>query len=446
LKTDPKLALARPKYLLKLLGNPQEKMRVVHVAGTSGKGSTAYIINRLLQSQGFNVGLSISPHIIDIRERCQINNRFISEEEFTQAFQEIIPSIEETNKSKYGRASYFDILIAFAFYLFRKKKVDFSVVETGLGGLYDSTNTINNRKKIAVITKIGLDHQWYLGNTYSKIAFQKAGIIQKGNSVITIDQKKYVLDVFNKRIKEKKAKLFLIKQGINIKNIKIDKNKTQFDFQFHNISLPKIKLGLIGFHQAENAGEALAALIVASQQFHFIINKEKIYKILKNAFFPGRFEIIQRNTHDIILDGAHNQQKMKTFLKNLINLYPNIKFNFLISFSSGKDQISTLLGMLKEIIPYAQQVYITEFRLVKQDNNHKAITFARIKSVLDKLRFSNFTHIKDAASFINRVAKQNANPLVITGSLYLISSLYKQIQKLKIDKMTRSRHFVKGII
>jgi len=122
------------------------------------------------------------------------------------------------------------------------------------------------------------------------------------------------------------------------------------------------------------------------------------------------------------------------------------KFNFLISFSSGKDQISTLLGMLKEIIPYAQQVYITEFRLVKQDNNHKAITFARIKSVLDKLRFSNFTHIKDAASFINRVAKQNANPLVITGSLYLISSLYKQIQKLKIDKMTRSRHFVKGII
>ena len=100
LKTDPASALARPKYLLKLLGNPQEKLRVIHIAGSSGKGSTAYLINTLLMSQGFSVGLSISPHIRDIRERCQINNKLISKQEFTQIFREVIPAIEKTNNSK----------------------------------------------------------------------------------------------------------------------------------------------------------------------------------------------------------------------------------------------------------------------------------------------------------------------------------------------------------
>ncbi|MBI4225838.1 hypothetical protein HY612_01875, partial [Candidatus Roizmanbacteria bacterium] len=384
-------------------------------------------------SQSFNVGLSVSPHIIDIRERCQINNRFITEDEFTQTFLEIIPAVEETNKSKYGRASYFDILIAFAFYLFWKKRVDFAVIETGLGGLYDSTNIVKNSKKIAVITKIGLDHQWYLGNTYSKVAFQKAGIIQKRNNVVTIDQKQSVIDVFNQRVQEKRAKLYLVKHGVNIQNIKIDQNKTQFDFQFQNLELPKIKLGLIGYHQAENAGEALTSLSIASNLYHFKIKKGQIYKSLRTAFVPGRFEIILANKRDIIIDGAHNQQKMKTFLKSLIAIYPNIKFNFLISFSSGKDQITTMEEMLKKIISYAKHIYLTEFTLVKQDNNHKAVAYARIQHVLAKLHFTNYTHIKDSASFLHKYAKREGNPLVITGSLYLISSLYQNIQKLKMS-------------
>ena len=431
LKRDLELLLVRPKYLLKLLNHPQEKLRVIHIAGTSGKGSTAYLISALLQSQGFNVGLSVSPHINDIRERCQINNKYISEKEFTQTFQEIIPAIEKINRSQYGRVSYFNILIAFAFFLFWKKKVDFAVMETGFGGLYDSTNLANNSGKIAVITKIGLDHQRYLGNTYSKIAFQKAGIIQQGNNIVTIDQKESVIKVINKKAQEKKAKLFIIKQGTNIKNVTIGQNQTQFDFQFQNLNLSSVKLRLIGYHQAENAGEALTALAIASKQYKFKIQTNKVHEVLKKITVPGRFEIIHTSKRSIVVDGAHNPQKMKTFIRSLINIYPNTKFDFVISFVANKDQINTIEGMLKQITPHAKHIYVTEFTLISQDNKHRAIAFSRLQNVLSRLHFRQYTQVKNNSSLLTKLVKQKGNPLVITGSLYLISSLYKQIQKLK---------------
>lgn len=430
LKTDPQTALARPKYLLKLLGNPQEKIKVIHVAGTSGKGSTSYLINLLLQSQGFKVGLSVSPHIIDIRERCQINNSFISKKEFVETFQKIIPAIEKTNRSKWGRTTYFEIMIAFAFYLFWKKKIDFAVMETGLGGLYDGTNVVQNPQKISVITRIGLDHQWFLGNTYPEIAFHKAGIIQERNNVITIDQKKSVIDVFTKRTENKHGQLFIIDKN-NINNISVSKGQTVFDFKFQSLSLPQVHLGLLGYHQAENAGEALATLQVTSSQFNFKLNTQTIYQVLKTASVPGRFEIVRGINRDLVVDGAHNPQKMKTFIKSLIAIYPNTKFDFLISFSSGKDLIQTMKGMLKQIIPHANHVYLTSFTLVVQDSRHKAVAFSRIETILSKLDFKRYSQINNPKVFIKQQIKKKDTPFVITGSLYLVSSLYATIQKIK---------------
>ncbi len=427
------LALEGPKYLLHLLGDPQEKFPIIHIAGTSGKGSTAYLTSTLLKSQGFTVGLHVSPHILDIRERFQINNSLISEQEFTKTFQEIIPAIEKSNNSKYGPPSYFTILLAFAFYFFQKKKVAFAVIETGLGGLYDSTNTVTNPDKIAVITKIGLDHQWYLGNSYKKIAFQKAGIIQKGNNVITIDQKKSVIEVIKKRAEEKKAELYVLTHKTNLRNVHIDKFRTTFDFEFKALKLPDIKLSLIGYHQAENAAEALTALYTTSQQYKFGINKHEVYESLQQSRFPGRFEIIQTKSKDLIVDGAHNAQKIKTFITSLIKIFPNTQFDFLISFSSGKDQLTTIRAMITKIIPYAKHIYITEFSLIKQDNNHQAVGFSRVKKVLNKLHFKKFTYVRDANLFISKFSSEKREPLVITGSLYLISSLYRTIKSLKND-------------
>ncbi len=179
LKFSGQAGIERTKYLLQLLDNPQEKIKVIHIAGTSGKGSTAYLISKLLQHHGFKVGLQVSPHLIDIRERFQINNQLIPEELFVRTFQEIKPTIEKAKNSHWGKLTFFEILVSFAFYFFWKNKVDYAVMETGLGGLYDGTNVVENKNKLVVLTKIGLDHQWILGSTYEKIASQKAGIIKK---------------------------------------------------------------------------------------------------------------------------------------------------------------------------------------------------------------------------------------------------------------------------
>jgi len=151
-------ALLRVKNFVKLLGSPQKKMKVVHIAGTSGKGSTATIISNVLQGLGFQVGLQVSPHLLDIRERCQVNNELLSEEKFIKYFLEIIPVIEKVAKTKFGKLTYFEIITGLSLYIFQQEKVDYAVIETGLGGTYDASNIIDDRNKIAVLTKIGKDH------------------------------------------------------------------------------------------------------------------------------------------------------------------------------------------------------------------------------------------------------------------------------------------------
>ncbi len=142
------LGLQRAKYFMRLLGNPQNKLKVIHIAGTSGKGSTAYLTSQLLQSQGFRVGLSISPHIFDIRERIQINNQLPTEKLILGYFNQILPTIEKMEKCRYGTPTYFEILVGLAYYIFAKEKLDYAVIETGLGGRLDGTNTVTNKNKI----------------------------------------------------------------------------------------------------------------------------------------------------------------------------------------------------------------------------------------------------------------------------------------------------------
>lgn len=165
------VGLNRAKDFLHLLGDPQEKLKIIHVAGTSGKGSTCYLISSLLESQGFKVGLHQSPHLTDVTERFQINNQNISKEDFVDYLNKIIPAIE-----KIKHITYFEILVGLAFYIFNDKKVDYAVMETGLGGWYDGTNVVSRPDKLSVITKIGLDHTAILGETIEKIALQKAMI------------------------------------------------------------------------------------------------------------------------------------------------------------------------------------------------------------------------------------------------------------------------------
>ena len=195
--------LDRVRHLLKLLGNPQEKIKIIHIAGTSGKGSTAYILSNLIRSQNFKVGLTVSPHLLDIRERIQINNTLIDKKIFTKNLNDIAEKVKEIDTKKYGQLTYFELLTVLAFYTFYKEEVDYAVVETGLGGLLDATNVVTSENKICVITKIGFDHTHILGKRLTDIALQKAGIIQKNNTVVVTWQRKEIEQLF-KNVSENK--------------------------------------------------------------------------------------------------------------------------------------------------------------------------------------------------------------------------------------------------
>ncbi|MBI4008902.1 bifunctional folylpolyglutamate synthase/dihydrofolate synthase, partial [Candidatus Roizmanbacteria bacterium] len=275
------LGLRRAKYLLKLLGNPQNQIKVIHVAGTSGKGSTSYLISILLKALGFRVGFHVSPFIADIRERCQINNNLIPEKEFCKYLNDLIPYIDKVRKVYIDGPTYFEVVTVLAYYIFAKKKVDYAVIETGMGGWYDATNCVTNENKIAVITRIGYDHTSILGETLDKIALQKAMITQEKNTVVSLWQDFRARKVIEKVATKKHSQLFYIKKNVNFKNLITSAGGTSFDFNFLQTDFKNLKVGLIGTYQAENCSLALATVIYLSKKENFQINEKKIRLSLK---------------------------------------------------------------------------------------------------------------------------------------------------------------------
>lgn len=405
------LGLKRAKYFLHLLGSPQEKLKIIHVAGTSGKGSTCYLISSLLTSQGFKVGFHQSPHLTDVTERFQINNKIISKEEFIFYLNKIIPIINLVGKTFHGPLTYFEILVGLAYLIFYEKKVDYAVVETGLGGWYDATNVVERSDKLAVLTKIGLDHTTILGKSLAEIALQKAMIINEKSQVISIDQEQSVKRIIEKVIKDKQAKIILVRSFSTV--------------------LGGTKLGLIGDYQKENAGLALAVVSFLSKRDNFTLNEEKIKKVFETANFPGRFEILNIANKTVVFDGAHNPQKMEAFISSLIKKFPNKKFNFLSSFKKGKDY----RDMFKIIIPWADSIILTSFFTENQDMINASEDPVAIGNRLNQIdvgvgrdRPFKIKIIPDLRNAWKTILKEES-PIVVTGSLYLIGEVYKLIKK-----------------
>ncbi len=398
------VGLERAKCLLHLLGDPQNKLKIIHVAGTSGKGSTCYLISSLLESQGFKVGFHQSPHLTDVRERFQTGNQIISKKEFIFYLNKIIPMVNMVGKTFHGSLTYFEILVGLAYLIFSDKKVDYAVMETGLGGWYDATNVVSRPDKLAVLTKIGFDHTNILGKTIKEIALQKAMIINEKSQAISIDQEPSVKKVFEKVAKEKKAKIIFVgRDGA--------------------CPVCTFKMGLIGDYQKENAGLALAVVNFLSKRDGFLIDQKKAVRVFEKAHFPGRFEIKNIKGKTVIFDAAHNPQKMAAFTKALIKKYPGRKFNFLLAFKSGKDYKK----MLKIIIPWADSITLTSFFTENQDMINLSEKPTMIGQQLRKIGFNNFTVIPSTQKAWEIILNKK-EPIVVTGSLYLIGEIYKLIK------------------
>ncbi len=299
------------KEFLKLLGNPDQKMKIIHVAGTNGKGSVCAYIQGILEEAGFTCAVFTSPHLVDIRERFSINRQMVSKEAFLQAFGKVYKMIGDSRLRDGYHPSFFEYLFFMAMILFQKEngecETDYVILETGLGGRLDATNSIAT-KEISVITEIGLDHMEYLGDTREKIAAEKAGIIARGAPVVFSKDSTEVTKVIQKKAKEQQSPCFsLSKKDYVLLNFK---NKI-IDFSYHSRYYGYVRLCLHtpAHYQMQNA--ALAALTA-----EVLLGKEKLTEemlaagIAKVQWAGGMEEVLP----GIYLDGAHNEDGIRAFL------------------------------------------------------------------------------------------------------------------------------------
>jgi dihydrofolate synthase/folylpolyglutamate synthase len=419
------LGLDRQKFLLKCLGDPQNKYPIIHIAGTSGKGSTASYISFLLRNHGFKVGLTVSPHIFDIRERIQINNKNISQKDFVYLLNKIVPAVKKTIIGGFGKPTYFEIMVTMFFLAFYQHHADYAVVETGMGGLMDGTNVVTAKNKIAVIGRLGLDHTRILGDTITKIAYQKAGIIHLKNTVVSLWQTKKARLVIDHTVLDNQSKIFYLQKNQSYKNVQLSKKGLAYDYKFNNLSIKKLFLNTIALYQVENSALALSVLKIIADRDHFEI-KEKIVKQTLSTFkFPGRMDIFKIDSSTIIFDGAHNPQKMSGFVKSLKYFYPDRKFVFVVAFKQKKEAKK----MLRSIVLVASQIILTSFVVDDQDIIAISQTVNDLINILNQLNFKNFRVINNPELAI-KTSVTESNLVAVTGSLYLLSKVRPQIIKL----------------
>ena len=416
--------IERTKEFMNLLGNPQEAIPTIHIAGTSGKGSVAYTLSNIIQSTGHSVGLVVSPHVYDIRERMQVNNAYISKEEFVDQLNELIPIIDKMDKSAYGRPTYYEVNLALAFSIFQKKELDFVVLETGIGGLYDSTNIIERQDKISVITSLGIDHTEILGNTIEEIAAQKAGIINSYSTAVALEPEPAAKLVIQSVAAENNATLNFVKnsscqyEGANSEGIGFslleNNNKTHYN------------LPLFGKYQAENAALAINVLQLLSKRYDFSFSSKELQNGLNNIRIPARTELRTINNRQVIIDSAHNPQKISAFFSMLKEA--NLPENSVVIFASKKGKNSK--EELQEIKKYCNNIVITGFFKDEPAQFIRSESPAILASQALELGFKVLA-VSDypIQAFNSAVSLSRENqPIIITGSMYMIGELNSNLR------------------
>lgn len=322
--------LEQVRELLNRLGNPQQKLKFIHIAGTNGKGSTLAFISTALTENRYKVGRYVSPTIFEYRERFQIQGKPISKAEVGRLMEQVAVHADAMESEGLQHPTPFEIETAMAFLLFYQKECDIVVLETGMGGELDATNIIENTL-ISVITGIGRDHMGFLGDTLEEIAAQKAGIIKKDAVVISALQEKGVTTVLEDVARRKQAKEIRFLNEKDIKQEKFELNKTTFTYKEHK----KIEISLLGTYQTKNAALAWMAL-EALVDMGYALKTEKIRKGFEKTLWPARFQIIDRKPL-FLADGAHNVAAAKELRKSLQFYFTKKKIIYIIGVFRDKE-------------------------------------------------------------------------------------------------------------
>ncbi len=398
--------LDRMRRLCSLLGDPQNDVKSIHVAGTKGKGSTCAIIQSILVHAGFKTGLYTSPHLVSFRERIRIGDDVISESEVCRLLAVVKEAVDKLGDDK---PTFFEVYTALAFLYFRDNDVDIAVYETGLGGRLDATNVIE--PLVSVITPISFDHTHILGQSLSKIASEKAGIIKEGSICVSSPQEGAALKEIDSICSAKLSQLVLVGRDIIIREVSASDEESVFDIKGLFGKYTNLHLKLLGFHQIVNAATAIGA-VEALRLSGISVDADAIKRGVESARWPGRLEVVRKRSPRIILDGAQNKASADELSRSVRKLFKYKRLILVLGISKDKD----IKGILKELVPISDAIILTKSKLVERAMDPEAIK--GMITPIDKV-ISVTLSTKDALDKAMSVAKPS-DLVLITGSLFVV--------------------------
>lgn len=401
----------RIKKFLEKLGSPHKNLKVIHVAGTNGKGSTVNFIKDVLK-EDYKVGSFVSPHLITYCDRIKIGDAEISQADFAEIGQFIIER-EKDIVEEYGDLNLFEFLTIMAIIYFEREGVDLAILEVGMGGRADSTNIFTSREKlISLITSISMDHMEYLGDTIEEIADAKAGIIQEGGLVVTTNRDPKILGVIEKEAKEKSAELFYTK---DLASEILKSDLKGIDFKVKLDEVEEFNLTQIGDYQVENAIGAIYALYLLNKRGILKISMEDIKERIKRSTWKGRMEIVSRDPL-IILDGAHNFDGIKRLVESLDN-FKFKKLHLIMSILADKEHKK----MLEKIASYTDEVVFVNL------DYKRGTSPDELSSEASEYGLKGQVMTIDEALAYYKKSYQDGDLILITGSLYFVSEARSKI-------------------
>ena len=432
-----RLGLRNIRRLLKLLGNPERSLKVIHIGGTNGKGSVGAFLFYTLKEAGYKVGLYTSPHLIDFRERIRINKGLIPKRDFAR----LVSGFRLQASGFNFQPTFFEITTALALKYFADQRVDFAILEVGMGGRLDATNV--TRPLVSVITNVDFEHTEHLGKSLKKIAYEKCGIIKEKVPVITAENKREALRVIEETCRRKKARLYQVGKEIKFRYQMSDLRYQTFNIEGIHGSYKNLRISLLGKHQLLNAACAIGTIELLRPKVHPVrskspqatasdlyrrtsngvkITKEQIKKGLAKTTWPGRLEIkpltVNCSPFTVILDGAHNVAGAKALKKTIEDCFDYKRLILLLGILKSKD----IKGIVAQLAPLASRIIITKPQTPRAVEPEEIAEIAKeySRSVVTKKKISQA--IGQALS-----CAKKRDIILITGSLYTVGEAKKAL-------------------
>lgn len=401
-----KLGLTRTIELCGLLGNPQNGLKIIHVAGTNGKGSTCAMLSRILCAQGYKTGLFVSPYVDRFNERIQFNNTPISDDDLAALVTEIAPVVD----SMENPATEFEVIAAAAFLYYARQACDYVVLEVGLGGELDATNVIDT-PLLSIITAIDYDHMHILGNTIEEIASAKAGIIKDNGTVLFYGQHPDALPVIEQACRNHRASLHVVDRS-SLKEGSYDLHGQTFSYRGYE----DLRLGLLGKYQMKNAATVIDAVELLREK-GIAISDEALGTGLRDTVWPARFELL-REDPPFFVDGGHNPHGVRGTVDTYQRLFPNRKAKIIMGMMRDKD----VARSVELLIPIAAEFYTVT------PNNDRAMPSEELAALIRTygVTATPFSSVADAIE----TAGRGEEPSLAVGSLYMAGEVHEAFRTL----------------